>query len=661
MLLAMGANSWGGLTRSTLSSRRIRGIVGAFASVTLGEWVLGTSVAVHAYSAGGALAVGLVGFRFAPAALGGVFTTQLASHAGHRPVLSLTALTRAVVTVFAALALAFGLPFGLVIALVWLDAAAGSGYRPAQAALLPRIARTPGELTATAAMVSNVKTSGQLLGALVGGALVALLPIPLPVAVAAALYAAAALLTLGERGTGAMRAPWIGLSAVRAGLRTLGGSSDARLIVGYSSARSLVRGLWFSLAVVVSLELLSLGPSGLGVLMAAAAGGALLAIVLTAHLVGNRRLSTWLAGGLLLCGISIVATGVADSSVPAVTLMVVWGLGMALSDVGALTLLNRIIPGRSIGPLTGVMEGTKLMSEGFGSLLAPLLLALVGTRDAVIVAGMALPLVVVAGYRSLSQIDDRAVARLDVLELLRGVPFFKPLHLEALEGIAANLQPDHRKAGSVIIKQGETNARDWYLVGDGELSVEVESFVVGALHRGDQFGERALLRGAPRAATVSALTDVDLYRLERENFLTAVGAIDLADPDGDQQSPAIDATTAVAGAPLLASVGSERLSELVRASHVTTVEPGVMIVNIGDHDDVYHVLLSGRASVIVNGDRQAELLPGDAFGEIAVLHRRARTASVIAEDRSSVLSLDGEVVRAALRESGDGALAHLVR
>jgi CRP-like cAMP-binding protein len=213
----------------------------------------------------------------------------------------------------------------------------------------------------------------------------------------------------------------------------------------------------------------------------------------------------------------------------------------------------------------------------------------------------------------------------------------------------------------VIIKQGETNARDWYLVGDGELSVEVESFVVGALHRGDQFGERALLRGAPRAATVSALTDVDLYRLEREDFLTAVGAIDLADADREQSSPAIDATTAVASAPLLASVEPERLSELVRASHVSTVEPGIMIVRLGDHDDVYHVLLSGRASVIVNGDRQAELLPGDAFGEIAVLHRRARTASVVAEDRSSVLSLDGEVVRAALRDSGDGALAHLVR
>jgi CRP-like cAMP-binding protein len=655
-----GEQARGDLTRSTLANRRIRAIVGAFASITLGEWVLGTAVAVHAYSAGGALAVGLVGFRFAPAALAGVLTTQLAAHAGHRPILSLTAMTRTVVTALAALALVLGLPFGLVIALVWLDAAAGSGYRPAQAALLPRIARTPGELTATAAMVSNVKTSGQLLGALLGGALVALLPIQLPVACAAALYTAAALMTLSERGAGAMRAPLIGLSGVRTGLQTLRESVDARLIVGYSCMRSLVRGLWFSLAVVVCLELLSLGPSGFGVLMAAAAAGALSAVVLTAHLVGNRRLSGWMVGGLVLCGLPIVATGLADSSVPAVALMVIWGLGMALSDVGALTLLNRIIPGRSIGPLTGVMEGSKLLSEGFGSLLAPVLLALVGTRGAVITAGIALPLVVAAGYRHLSQIDDRAVARVDVLELLRGISFFKPLPLDALEGIAANLEPDHRPAETVIIRQGDVDAHDWFLVADGELAVEVDSFLVSELHRGDQFGERALLRGAPRAATVRAVSDVDLYRLEREAFLTAVGAMDLGEADVDHRSPVeIDPASALARTPLLSSVGPARLSELVEQSRVQTVQGGAAIVRDGDHDDTYHVLLSGRAKVIVGGAERAELLPGDAFGEIAILHRVARTADVIADEDSSVLTIDGEAVRAVLRDHADGAVSGL--
>src|SRR5580704_4963129 len=125
-----------GLTRAALQHRPIRRVVGAFAALTLGEWVLGTTVAIHAYVVGGALAVGLVGFRFVPAAAAGLWTTRLADHPNRERVLALTAAGRALATGGAALALALHAPLALVIGLVWLDAAAGSAYRPAQAALL---------------------------------------------------------------------------------------------------------------------------------------------------------------------------------------------------------------------------------------------------------------------------------------------------------------------------------------------------------------------------------------------------------------------------------------------------------------------------------------------------------------------------------------------
>jgi hypothetical protein len=59
------------------SNREVRLAVNAFGLLTIAEWALGTSVAIEAYAAGGALAVGVVGFRFVPAAIGALVTAEL--------------------------------------------------------------------------------------------------------------------------------------------------------------------------------------------------------------------------------------------------------------------------------------------------------------------------------------------------------------------------------------------------------------------------------------------------------------------------------------------------------------------------------------------------------------------------------------------------------
>ena len=517
-----------GLTRQTLAIPAVRRVVLAFAALTQAEWVLGTVVAIDAYDDGGALAVGLVGFRFAPAALASLVCAPLGERFGRRRVLTATALVRAGAAVAVAAALATGLPFAVVLAFVWIDAVAGSAYRPAQAGLLPALVTTPAQLTAAVVLTSNAKTSGQVLGALAGGLLIVALSAPAAVVVAAALYAIAALLTrLAGRGRSAPargdrdREPRSLRRQLRAAITALNGEPETRRIAAWSCARSLIRGLWISLGVIASLTILGLGASGFGLLMAAAGVGTAISIVLTARLVGRPLLARPLVAGIALCCLPPSAIGLLSDASPALALMVAWGIGMSLSDVCAQALLNRVVAPRELPRVVGAMESAKLLAEGLGSLLGPGLVAVFGIRGALVGSGLGLFVVLVADLRRFWAIDRRAVGRSELLGLVRGVPLFAPLRVDGLEAVVAPLVSVDVPAGHEVVRQDTVGSR-WYLVREGHLEVVVNGYVVNHLERGDSFGERGLLRDESRNATVRATGEVSLLALEREDFLRAV-------------------------------------------------------------------------------------------------------------------------------------------
>ena len=60
------------------------------------------------------------------------------------------------------------------------------------------------------------------------------------------------------------------------------------------------------------------------------------------------------------------------------------------------------------------------------------------------------------------------------------------------------------------------------MIESGTVDVECADTVVASLGPMDYFGEVALLRDVPRVATCRAETDVELYTLERDRFVSAV-------------------------------------------------------------------------------------------------------------------------------------------
>jgi rhodanese-related sulfurtransferase/mRNA-degrading endonuclease RelE of RelBE toxin-antitoxin system len=83
------------------------------------------------------------------------------------------------------------------------------------------------------------------------------------------------------------------------------------------------------------------------------------------------------------------------------------------------------------------------------------------------------------------------------------------------------------RAGETIIRQGEVGD-SFYIVRTGKfrvigyMSVEDDTVEIASLGPGDSFGEEALIRNAPRNATIEALTDGSVARLDKEGFVEFV-------------------------------------------------------------------------------------------------------------------------------------------
>ena len=517
---------------AVLHNASLRRVLLAFAGFSLAEWSSWIAILVYAFNRGGATETGIAALiQLAPSAIIAPLAASIGDHVRRERALLAAYLLQTACLGLTAAALLADAPAPLVYLTASAAATSITLTRPIQAAILPSLSRTPSELTAANVAAGAIETGSMLVGPLVSGVVLAIVG-------SGAVFAGSALVTLlgaalvagilvldDQDRRAALVGGWrVVLQEALSGFRLLVREREPRAVLQVLGAAAVLWGALDVLIVVLALDVLGLGESGVGILNAALGLGGLTGSVLTLALIGRRGLSAPFALGILLWALPLASIGLLLNAPMVVVLLAAAGLGRVIMDVAGRTLLQRVAQDSVLSRLFGLLEGVHMGSLALGSIVAPALVALTGHGGAFMVAGGAMILAAAVTWPVLRRLDSVGVARPRDIELLRHVPIFSPLGAAPIERLAAGLLPVHAHQGSTVVRQGDAG-HQFFIVTTGRVAVSIGGRHVRDLGPGDAFGEIALLRDVPRTATVEAATSTQLVALDRQTFLEAVTGV----------------------------------------------------------------------------------------------------------------------------------------
>src|SRR3979490_358330 len=206
---------------------------------------------------------------------------------------------------------------------------------------------------------------------------------------------------------------------------------------------------------------------------------------------------------------------------------------------------------------------------------------------------------------------------------------------------------------------------------DGEVSLTVKGKVIGKIGKGEIFGEMASISEMPRSATAVAKLPCRVIGLDDGQFQSALRkkpelALMLMSVMIRRMRDAIGRQNP-GGA---ASEGKRKesavfdksaLAILSRALSQTTVryERNKAIVKEGQAGVMMYVVLEGRLAVSIRGKLVERIGPGGVFGEMALVERTPRLATVTSETDCGLFAFGRNTLLDLIKASPDFAVSLL--
>jgi CRP-like cAMP-binding protein len=227
------------------------------------------------------------------------------------------------------------------------------------------------------------------------------------------------------------------------------------------------------------------------------------------------------------------------------------------------------------------------------------------------------------------------------------IPLFSLLDVNAFGGVMEVARLRRFVKDQAIITEG-TPGDSFFMLAEGEVSVTRKAgpkvLNLARLHSGAVIGEMALIKNAPRGATVTAGDDCDLLELskpvlEKEAARLATLTQALHDFTNQRMLANVAATSAI-----FKPVPRNIRSEIIARFEEQTVQPGATLINEGEEGKGLFLLIKGQVDVTKKDPggklmQLASLKEGDVFGEISLIQSSPTTATCTSKVRSQVLFL----------------------
>jgi CRP/FNR family transcriptional regulator, cyclic AMP receptor protein len=105
------------------------------------------------------------------------------------------------------------------------------------------------------------------------------------------------------------------------------------------------------------------------------------------------------------------------------------------------------------------------------------------------------------------------------------------------------------------------------------------------------------------------------------------------------------ASEVLAKVPLFSMVSKRDLDKLAREVHDRTFPAGTVLTEENEYGTIFTVIVDGKAKVTIRGKVARVLKEGDFFGEMALIDRSPRSATVTAETELRCLMMTQPVFR----------------